>query len=96
MLRAHLSPAKSGKDLGIGPNGPPWYMMKAAPAMPDIGYVNSNKNTMHQRHSSAVQKRVMIPASRVCHTTMTVRRVTDALLYLKVISKFCTFLTKEH
>ena len=64
MLRAHISRAKIGEELVDGPNGQPWYMMIAVPAMPDIGYVNSNLNikTNHLHHSSVVQKQVMILA----------------------------------
>ena len=58
VLLAHLSPAKIGEEQGTGPNGPPWYMIKAVPAMLDIGYVNSNLNMriIQMHHSSVVQK----------------------------------------
>ena len=94
VLLAHLSPAKIGEEQGTGPNGPPWYMIKAVPAMQEKGYVNSNlvMRIIHQHLSFVVLKKAMIPASQACQTiglvNMPLGRVIAARLNLTVIFDF--------
>ena len=94
MPLAHHSPAKIGEEQGTGPNGPPWYMINAVPAMQEKDYVNSNlvMRIIRLHHSSVVQKQVMIHASQACQTiglaNMPLGRVIAARLYLTVILAF--------
>ena len=97
MLRAHLSPVQIGGELETGPNGPPWYTIKAVPAMPDISYVNSHHRMMCRmiHRSSVVQKQAMILAELACqmigYQIGALWRVKAAHLYLKVIYVSCSF-----
>ena len=94
MLLAHLSPAKIGEEQGTGPNGPPWYMIKAVLAIQEKDYVNSNlvMRIIHQHLSSVVLKKAMIPASQACQTiglvNMPLGRVIAARLNQTVIFDF--------